>query len=157
VLITLIVWNNYQLDKTFYNSLQGMWIAPDSFCTASDIDGMMVYIGPNISASKSTHKGYLLMYSDNTVAIAKAITIEFNLDWPKLYINNSLVSKAATIKSQNSEESLEDIMPEDQTISINLSKGFMEWTAWDPDVKDYRKYAEFYRDNISSSFEKIEI
>jgi len=147
VLIILLVWNNVQYNKLFYSTLEGMWIAPETFCMESGIDGMMLYVGPDLSG---LHKAYLLMYSSNAVAVAKAIEIHFPSAIPNLIFKDQIIKKAV-IKTQDSEESLEDIMPENQTISMNLSSGRMEWTAWDEEAGELRKYAEFYRDNISSS------
>jgi hypothetical protein len=147
ILLIVLVWNNAQNNKLYYSSLEGMWIAPADFCAQSGIDGMMLYCGPDVGGY---HKGYLLMYSDNAVAVAKAIEIHFTFELPGL-IGKTQMSKQATIKTQNIEESLEEIMPEQQTITINLTTGHMDWTAWDADAGEPRKYADFYRDNISSS------
>ena len=147
ILLIVLVWNNAQSNKLYYSMLEGMWIAPAEFCAQSGIDGMMLYVGPDIGGF---HKGYLLMYSDNAVAVAKAIEIHFSFGLPGL-IGKNQMSKQATIKTQDIEESLEEIMPEQQTITIDLTTGRMDWTAWDTDAGEPRKYADFYRDNISTA------
>jgi hypothetical protein len=152
ILLILLFNQSAQSNKLYYSLLEGMWIAPAEFCMQSGIDGMMLYCGPDVGGY---HKGYLLMYSDNAVAVAKAIEIRFSFGLPGLIVNpimtNPIMTKQATIKTQDPEESIEDIMPEQQSITICLSTGHMEWTAWDADAGETRKYAEFYRDNISSS------
>jgi len=147
VLVIVLIWNSSQYNKLFYSTFEGMWIAPETFCMQSGIDGMMLYIGPDLGGF---HKAYLLMYSNNAVAVAKAIEIHFSRSMPNLVFKDQIIKKAI-IKPQDPEESSEDIMPENQTITLDLSSGKMEWTAWDDDAGDLRKYAEFYRDNISSS------
>lgn len=147
ILVIVLIWNSRQVTHVFQSNLAGMWIASNEFCERSGIDGMMVYIGPDIGGY---HKAYLIMYSNNTVVLSRAIEIRFGMSMPKLFMN-PVITKTITLSCQDPDESLDEIMPEKQTLTMDLTCGRMEWTAWDDEQEDYRQYAEFYRDNVSST------
>jgi hypothetical protein len=146
VLLIILLWNSNQENKLFYSNLEGMWMASNAFCNKSGIDGMMLYIGPDVGGY---HKGYILMYSGDAVVVSRAIELRFSYSLPGVLFK-SIFTKTATINAQADEDPITDIMPENQTIKMDLSRGCMEWTAWDSDQAEHVQYAEFYRDNISS-------
>ena len=147
ILLIILIWNYTQSNKVFYTTLDGMWMASASFCNRSGIDGMMLYVGPDVGGY---HKAYLLMYSDNHVVVSKAIELRFGMSLPSL-IQKSVITKRVTITPQDPEDTLDDIMPSDQMVTLDLATGRMDWSAWDFEAGETRQYAEFYRDNISSS------
>lgn len=157
VLIVLVVWNYTNTNGIFYNMLEGMWIASDEFCKKSDIDGMMLYIGP---PSGRTCKAYLIMYSNNTIILQKQIEIAFGFSLGSSIIQNDIV-KAACIteiepETPDDQLTLDTILPKDQTIHLSIAQSKMVWSALDPEQEEIIQYAEFYKDNISTNMAAVE-
>jgi len=118
-----------------YNYLDGLWIADDEFCKKSGIDGIMVYIVPTDNAK--IKKASLIMHTNNNIVENKVITLNFedlkNKDYENVKLNLEI----------ESETEIDYIMPDEQTVTLNITTGTMTWE------NDDTQYAVLIKDNLS--------
>jgi hypothetical protein len=152
IVLLIMVWRGTTTTQLLHDGIMGMWLADENFCAKSEIDGMMIYIGPNESG---VHNAHLLLYSNNAIIAQCDLTINVR---PHIYTNFNNISRmtaTATLASSDYDNNsdaidLETIMPLQQTLVYEPATGHMTWTGLDRDGKE-TLYADFYRDNIASS------
>lgn len=153
ILVLIVIYYNSRLYKIYSDQIEGMWMAPESFCQQSDIDGMLMYVGPKIKSSlmgPEKRKVCLIMHGNNTTIAYKKL--EVNLGSPLMSIVLPFVgisskwSRSAKITDDSDEVAdpeidimsesddastipLEKIMPNRVTITVDLNEGKMTWTG----------------------------
>lgn len=170
IIIIILFYNSYISNKICDDFIEGLWIADDNFCSRSQIDGLMVYIGPSESGWDPRcreRKAYLVMYSNDSVIANKKLNLTFQgsfidkinpfskqIFYKKLYLRDP--DSDGDVSEQIEEEiedvsmiSLKKIMPLVQNVEINISDGKMTWSGDDGVV-----YADLYKDNLSSRIGK---
>ena len=173
ILFIIIIHNNVIIYKIYSNQIEGLWMAPESFCKQSDIDGMLVYVGPRINSSLLScekRKICLIIHGNNTTIAYKKIEISMTSPLSMIispFSNKSVWSRMAKIKDVTLEVAdpeidimdesddvttipLNKIIPNCLNIMINLNEGKMVWTGEEDEVT----YAELYKDNASSAIGK---
>lgn len=136
--------------------LDGLWHAEDDeFCRKAEIDGMMLYIGPQTGTFRLSVPAYLIMYADNRVIVNKVFTLDFGPAWGALFQPwNMVMKRRVTLHEENEQGEvlpetdntpLADIMPETLTSECDLLKGHLKW--YDDEEK---VYLSLYRDNTAS-------
>jgi hypothetical protein len=184
ILFIIIIYNNMRMYKVYSNQLEGLWMAPESFCKQSDIDGMLVYVGPLIGGSgilNSEHrKVCLIIHGNNTTIAYKKLEITMSsavLDVIIPFVGiNSVWTRSAKVVDDTDEVAdseldimdesddvstiaLSKILPERLTITVDLNEGKMLWIGG-PLPGDKNKngeqitYAELFKDNASSAIGK---
>lgn len=174
IIIVILFYNVYITNKIYNDLYEGLWIADEDFCSKSQIDGLMIYIGPvyksisGLDPRSQERKSYLIMYSNDSVIANKKINIVLQgsifdkinpFTKQKMYKRIYLYDSEKDNISDQIEEEIEDvsmislkkIMPLVQNAEINISEGKMTWTGDDGIV-----YADLYKDNLSSRYGKIE-
>jgi hypothetical protein len=146
--------------NTIKSTLPGLWNASPTFCTDSSIDGMMVYIGPDLEDGHclSNHKAYIIMHANNAIILQKTINmrITHQNSWLADIAPGSRSVHRLNVEFEESPDdeddniSISSIMPISQVMELDLSNGKMTWTGLDPSSDSERRYAELYRDNINS-------
>lgn len=133
--------------EDFDNLMNGMWMASDDFCKRSDIDGMLIYIGPAERAFlTNTRKAYLIMHAEGAIVAAKNIDIKFS------GISVSPISpfeytRTITLTDNDDEDSpiqLEDMMPTTLKCITCVSQGSMIWVD-----DEGTSYAELFKSHGS--------
>ena len=137
VLIIIILYLIKRIYNIYHDLYEGLWVADDDFCTSSQIDGMMIYIGG--LNNDNIRNAYLIMHTDNNIIVNKKIEILFQPSY--LTPRNFYIY----LTDQSDEDDLESIMPLKQYINVDISTGKMTWTGDDDII-----YANFYKDNASS-------
>jgi hypothetical protein len=177
VILVIVIISNNGMRDVHYNQIEGLWMAPDSFCSESDIDGMIVYIGPALSGgspfAREKRKVCLIMHVNNATIVYKKL--EMSLPFSILGIGSTWERKVK-IKDDDDSSATEDIleeygdansipldeiMPKHINLTMNLKDGKMTWMG-EPLATASRKekkegvvtYAELYKDNISSALGK---
>jgi hypothetical protein len=178
VFVILILVINVYIRQQIYNSfIRGHWVANEEFCKKSDLDGMLLQIGPS-SGWWEERLGYLIMYGGGSIIINKRFNISIRgsiLDYLNPYTNNVYVKslRLADFNEDGSicaidkpddimeiqDESVDDasnvriskIMPPRLRAEIDIAKGQMIWYGPGNDGED-TIYAELYRDNIASTY-----
>jgi hypothetical protein len=169
LIIIIVIYNARENKKISNDILEGLWNGDENFCNKSQIDGMMVYIGPIISNGWDPRcqerKAYLIMYANNSIIANKKFNIvlqESFLDKINPFIKSNLY-KTIYLYDESPEEQLEaevddislihlsKIMPLIQNMELNLITGKMTWS----DPNDETVYAELYKDNLSSKYGKL--
>lgn len=150
---------NLRVNLSFTNEfLCGLWVATEEFCSASDINGMLLYLGPCEWNYKMSRKAYLIMHHDGIVIANKKFVINFYNFWDLFNpINNTsmkcdveLVDIDATDESMKnamedtSEIPIDDIMPTNLQFSLDYGKCCL--SLYDDD----KVYAELYKDAVNS-------
>ena len=145
VIILIILWyiNMREIVTIYDEIMEGLWIANEEFCASSDIDGMLVFIGPRIGYFSETRKVYIIMFAGNKIAVNEKIEIEISNPFILPILANK-IQRQILIVSKN----VEKIMPKSMTLTLNIGSGSMTWETEDT------VYAELYKDNLSlkSSF-----
>lgn len=179
-LVVMVIYYNYSMYNLYSHQIEGMWVAPESFCKESDIDGMLVYVGPKLSSAmgREKRKVCLIMHGNNVTIAYKKLEIVMGSPIMNMLIPFTGVpskwSRSAKVSDDSGEVAdpeidimnesddastipLEKIMPENITITVDLNEGKMTWTG--PPLKrsddsEERTYAELYKDNASSAIGK---
>ena len=140
ILILIIMLYNYNVNSKMYNNvLEGMWSATEEFCKKSEIDGMIVYIGPKQKLNK--RKAYLIIHSDNTIISSEEMTISTGIGFP------GFLAQSKTTRKIKIETDL-DIMPDDLIMELDYT-GKMIWRA-ENDDGEMTSYADLLKDNLST-------
>jgi len=153
VLLIIVIHNNMVVYKIYSNQLEGLWTAPESFCKQSDIDGMLVYVGPPLSSSilsSDRRKVCLIIHGNNTTIAYKKLEIKMSSPFMDIVLPfvgiSSKWSRAANVIDDTKELSnpevnimdesddvstipLEKIMPDRVTITVDLNEGKMTWVG----------------------------
>lgn len=165
VLIFIIIYNVYTTNSFLNEFYEGLWSAPDYFCEKSQIDGMMIYIGPKMNGER---KAVLIMYGGGVIVANKKFTVVFhdsifNKINPfvrtkicgRLYLYDENENKSEDDLIEEIDDiattSLSKIMPLEQNFELNIAEGKMTWTS-----DDGTGYAELFKDNVSSKYGKSE-
>jgi hypothetical protein len=181
VILIIIFAYNMKMYSIYSDQMEGLWMAPDSFCAESDIDGMLVYVGPVISGGVMTgekRKACLIMHANNTTIAYKKLELRISsaglsmllpmgidTSWSRTARVSDDTRETDDLETGIIDESddastipLGDIMPDRITIMMDLKEGKMTWTGKPlPDAprnekgEDKITYAELYKDNISSA------
>lgn len=175
IIIVIIMFVNVRTRANMYDtSLRGLWAASDDFCQRSEIDGMMVYIGP-ASGWSGYRRVVLTMYADGVIIIYKTILAKFSGgigDYISPFMSNTAYrdlelfdigeNGEPTVASDNindladiQDESNDDvtqiriskIMPPNMEVEIRFDQGCMKWIG-----EDGKVYAELYRNNVGSMY-----
>jgi hypothetical protein len=152
LLVTLVTTNHCKQTAHVDEYLQGLWIADEDFCNDSEIDGMLIYIGPE---TEGYRRAYLIMYQNNAIIAEKKIHMHLSSYIPKawfasdiyynIHIKDADVSELDDDNAQSvSEIKLSSIMPNQMNLTLNLANGCMTWES------DETVYAKLYKDNIAS-------
>jgi hypothetical protein len=152
LIVVVVVWLADSCVRSVKNSLlSGVWVAPAEFCAASEIDGMILYVGDECGSISSKRKACLVMHAGDVTLAYKLLEIDFGVfDWfggLALPFRDSVVYRVSVtdITDDDSQEiTLEDIMPSDMCVEYNPVAGSMEWRAGD------KVYAKLYKDNAAS-------
>lgn len=136
ILIIFIIYNYIEHNKYFKETLEGLWVADENFCRRSEIDGMLVYIGP-YSSETGDHSAYSIMYIGDVI-VNKKFTIKF-----KFSTTIPSFEKTGNILLETQENEKLD-MPKEQNCVINLIDGKMTWST------DEKNYAELFKDHIGT-------
>lgn len=131
------------VNTLYYNFLEGLWIATESFCHKANIDGMILFIGA--SDNKLGRSSYLIMYSDDKVVVDTKINIIFG---SSIFPDLSERKIDIILNLNNKKVNLNDVIPSNLECEISIDDGKMIWS------KDDTVYAEFYKDNISSKIKE---
>lgn len=102
--------------------ITGTWIATPEFCKQTDIDTMIVYIGPVLSngLTSAKRKVYIIMKKNDTFLLDDKYEFEFGRALGTLYShNNSYKLEALTDEKVP--------FPTKMEMIIDLGKGNMEW------------------------------
>lgn len=156
LLIVLFIRNTSEHNDAIKCAVHGLWTADSKFCTDSSIDGMMIYIGPDLEevthlSGGSTHKAYIIMYANNNVILQKTINIAFSSGGLSLIARNRhTVDVEITDIDEDSDSPITSIMPNTQTAVIDLINGKMTWTGLNEE-NELRVFADLYKDNQASS------
>lgn len=183
ILFIIIIHNNMNIYKIHTDQLEGLWSAPESFCKQSDIDGMLVYMGPVLNSSvlsSERRKVCLIIHGNNTTIAYKKLEIKMSAPITDIIIPfigiSSKWSRTAKVTDDTKEVAtpevdimdeaddvstipLSKIIPERITITVSLNEGKMTWTgapltrSKDDENGDIM-YAELYKDNASSAIGK---
>lgn len=143
IIIFVMFVNNKNYNSELYDQyIQGLWIADEDFCKRSDIDEMMVYVGPLV---ESYRKAFLMMYSGDKVMVAKQFQIEAEDDNILQQFKISDIMKKNITLSDDSEDAImniyiADVMPEDLIMEMSIKEGRMTWMSDDETV-----YANLYK------------
>lgn len=149
ILLAIAIKNGSDLSHHTKDLLTGLWVGDPEFCNKSDIDGMMLYIGPDVG--DSTHKAYLIMHSNNSVILQKTINMTVSGASPNLFVSRTITrSLELSDSDDDSDMSITSIMPLNQVLTIDTVLGKMTWTGLDESDKEC-VYAELYKDNLGSA------
>jgi hypothetical protein len=184
IILIIIIMYNLQTYKIYSSQIEGLWMAPDSFCAESDIDGMLVYVGPSLGGGimgSEKRKACLIMHANNATIAYKKLELNMSSVGINLLIPfgiNTSWSRKTRVEDDTEEVSdpdidimdesddastipLEKIMPNRINITIDLKEGKMTWTgkplpnaSRSEQKEDKITYAELYKDNISSALGK---
>lgn len=183
ILFIIIIHNNMNMYKIYADQLEGLWSAPESFCKQSDIDGMLVYVGPALSSSvlsSEKRKLCLIIHGNNTTIAYKKLEIKMSAPVIDIIVpfigisskwsrtakvtddTNEIATPEVDIMDEADDVStipLDKIIPERITITVSLNEGKMTWTGA-PLTRSKNSepcdvmYAELYKDNASSAIGK---
>ncbi len=151
LLIIIIIWcytrkNN---SKIYNDLMEGLWIANDDFCNRSEIDGMLVFIGPSDDGwfSSENRRIYIIMNASNKIALNE----KFEMNLSGFGLGGSNINKTFKLTDLSGKKS--SIFPAEMIMKLDLGLGKMSWEF------DDTTYAELYKDNISriQSLDKKEI
>jgi hypothetical protein len=182
VLLIVVITNNMRLYKIYSNQMEGMWTAPESFCKQSDIDGMLVYVGPILSGTtivgSEIRKACLIIHGNNTTIAYKKLELKIGSPFMDIILPMSGMGTSWTRYAKVSDDSgevadpevnimdeaddvstipLSKILPNKIKITVNLNEGKMTWIGGPlsgDSTDDERAYAELYKDNASSAIGK---
>jgi hypothetical protein len=160
IIIYLLISSCYSV----YNEIiSGMWSADPEWAELADLDGMLLYIGPNLgNILKETRKGYLIMYANDKVIASKQI--EFNMGSPLTLIPKTVILRNITVVDLDDDNdmldvdtiALSDIMPSDLT--MELSVGGKLILTGDPldelDLDEPIQYAKLFKDPSATDISK---
>lgn len=163
--------------KKLYNTIiQGMWRAGDDFLEKSDLGGMYLYIGEVYnsgagSLTKELRKAYLIMHNESSVLVNKRIDIEISKPLSSNFnpfaetniersikiseysgAEDSLKLNTTDLLPDEEGESqipIKDIMPETQTMYLDLGAGRLALKGIDDDGEE-QVYAELFKDAAAS-------
>ncbi len=133
IIVCLIIYFWYTNQKNLNIFYEGLWIAGDNFCSRSDLDGMMIYIGPKLE--KNTRKAFMVLYTDSNVISQQLI----------LTISGFGSRKKIKIQCDPDSDHIETILPELLVAYVNMTTGHMVWYC------DDVMYAELYKDSLSTA------
>ena len=162
-LVIIIIYYNAKIYTIQSSQMEGLWMAPDTFCKESDIDGMIIYIGPVLKGGfimPEKRKACLIIHAEGAAVAYK-----------KLELSISSISGVTRIKDDTDESAdvdnlimdefddastvpLNKILPDTVTIAMNLKTGNMTWTGKpisDDDDAETVTYADLYKDNLSTA------
>jgi hypothetical protein len=136
IIVLLLVWIYYSQHRDWNTFCEGLWIAGDDFCVRSDIEGMMIYIGPNIETWCEKRKAFMIVYTNHTVVSCSLL----------LTINGLCSRKKISVEPDADADSQPSILPENLSAVVSMASGKMTW------YHDDTIYAELYKD-AASTFE----
>jgi hypothetical protein len=136
IIIFVLIWyvNHTGVLEIYDNFMEGLWIASDDFCKRSDIDSMLLFIGPRES---DTYKAYMIIFAENKIALNEKLEIRMPY-WGMIAQND--IENQLDINN----ESLGKIMPLKLSAKIDIGNGKMVWE------NDDIVYAELYKDTLST-------
>mgnify|MGYP001346132316 CR=1 FL=1 len=156
ILIVIMIKNRSIQHDVLNIGITGLWMGDPDFCRKSEIDGIMIYIGPKIEGIDA-HKAYIIMYADNAIILQKSIqisvapTTSFSLFATTEFESQiTLSDDDSSTDDQSDSQSLAGIMPLNQQMKYSPVSGMMTWTGLDDDGRSV-VYANFYRDNVGSA------
>jgi hypothetical protein len=129
--------------------LRGLWVSDDDFCTKVGIDGILLYIGEETeSLFQVTHKAYLIIHADGSVLVERRINISYYkhivcISNYEPTINIQLEDDTSLLR-KNDPINMDDIMPNQMNIELNMNSGCMHWS------NDDTVYAKLYKDPKAS-------
>ncbi len=132
IIICLLVYMWHTDRKNWAIFCEGLWIAGDDFCSRSDLEGMMIYIGPDLGGS---HKAFMIMYTDKNVVSQSLL----------LGISGFGCRRKIKVQPDPDSDTAETVLPEVLTARISMAAGRMVWYC------DDTMYAELYKDALSST------
>jgi hypothetical protein len=118
--------------------MEGLWIASDEFCNKSEIEGMLLFIGPRTGFLNESRRAYLIMYAENKIVINEKLTMHisgYGNIWP---IRGDV---CCDVELDN--KTLEKFMPAELTMKVNIGSGSMILE------NDSTVYAELHKDTLS--------
>lgn len=156
IILMVIISKNRSVSYDILNTgVTGLWMGDPEFCRKSEIDGIMIYIGPKIE-DLGAHKAYMIMYANNAIILQKSIQISIATPsglglFTALEIESNIIlnDDDSLSSEQTDSQSLAGIMPLNQQMKYSPTLGKMTWTGLDDDGQSV-VYAEFYRDNVGS-------
>jgi hypothetical protein len=142
VIVILLIFNLWNFSNIKSDLFEGLWNASDEFCKKSEIDGMMIYIGPLINFYSNKRKAYLIMHSENNVVVNKKFEISFssglssiitslfvtNTFYKNVYLYDTELESNSDVNDSSSIP-LTEIMPLEQSVKIIVSDAHMIWTG----------------------------
>jgi hypothetical protein len=151
IILIVMIYGAYRQNDQVSTYLTGMWNASDSFCQKSELDGMLLYIGPADTIFSKTRTAYLILYANNSVIVSKKIKIEFGYsfeflpsqtidititlydidqdDNPIWYPDNELSEMEDETHPDNIR--LSKFMPQSMACELSIVDGRMKWIGDD--------------------------
>lgn len=156
ILMMIAIKNRNTQYDMLSQGITGLWMGDPEFCRKSEIDGIMIYIGPRLEDLK-VHKAYMIMYANNAIILQKSIQISISASLGTGIFATSEIESDITLSDDDGladgqsddNQSLAGIMPLNQQLKYSPTIGKMTWTGLDDDDQPVI-YAEFYRDNVGS-------
>lgn len=184
IVIIIILYNVYTNSKIINDQIEGLWIADEDFCNRTQIDGMMLYIGPiesdwsNLSNNKQSHvtlasinpiyserKAYLIMYSNDSIVANKKFNMVIQNSVIDLlpFIKQNCYKKIQLYDTDESDELSDKLQDEDDISCIPLKKIMPLTQSITINFAEGKMiwenndviYGEFYKDNMSSKYGKM--
>jgi len=161
VLLVLILLINARSNYELYDDmLGGMWVSDPEWAEKADLDGMLLFVGPNEGWFSDTRKCYLIMHADNHVIVNKQIEMCISSGVTLVPSKELTCSVQVTdLDGKDKDDELgisdeydvipfEEIMPKNMTLVIGISSGKLVLKG--DDKGEEVQYAKLYKDAVAT-------
>jgi hypothetical protein len=135
VIILTWIYFTWCVGHIYDATLEGLWMANDNFCAKSDVDGMLLFVGPR-NGFFDSRNAYIIIYANDKIVLNEKLVMSLSA-WPASDYVEKKVSFSGT--------DIEKIWPAGMKMKLDVGAGHMILES------DDTVYAELYKDTISSN------